>query len=82
MERKVNAYPSHIWIKSNQLPSHKKPGRDCLGKQNLQGWPGWAKETKEICKGLNIMDVNTTYLTKNEYKALVDGAIKRKSSRG
>ena len=25
MERKVNAYPSH-----------KKPGRDCLGKQNLQ----------------------------------------------
>ena len=36
MERKVNAYPSHIWIKSNQLPSHKKPGRDCLGKQNLQ----------------------------------------------
>ena len=38
-----------------------------------------AKETKEICEGLNITDVNTTYLTKNEYKSLVDGAIKRKN---
>ena len=38
-----------------------------------------AKETKEICEGLNITDVNTTYLTKNEYKLLVDGAIKRKN---
>ena len=38
-----------------------------------------AKETKEICEGLNITDVNTTYLTKNEYKLLVNGAIKRKN---
>ena len=38
-----------------------------------------AKETKEICKGLKITVVNTTYLTKNEYKLLVDGAIKRKN---
>ena len=38
-----------------------------------------AKETKEICEELNITDVNTTYLTKNEYKSLVDGAIKRKN---
>ena len=44
-----------------------------------QGWPGLANETKEICEGLNIMDVNTTYLTKNECKSLVDGAIKRKN---
>ena len=28
---------------------------------------------------MNITDVNTTYLTKNEYKLLVDGAIKRKN---
>ena len=47
--------------------------------QRKEGWPGLAKETKEICKGLNITDVNTTYLTKNEYKLLVDGAIKRKN---
>ena len=40
---------------------------------------GLAKETKEICEELNITDVNTTYLTKNEYKSLVDGAIKRKN---
>ena len=38
-----------------------------------------AKETKEICEELNITDVSTTYLTKNEYKSLVDGAIKRKN---
>ena len=47
--------------------------------QRKEGWPGLAKETKEICKGLNITDVNTTYLTKNEYKSLVNGAIKRKN---
>ena len=47
--------------------------------QRKEGWPGLAKETKEIRKGLNITDVNTTYLTKNEYKLLVDGAIKRKN---
>ena len=40
---------------------------------------GLAKETKEICEELNITDINTTYLTKNEYKSLVDGAIKRKN---
>ena len=73
MERKVNAYPSH-----------KKPGGTALenkiyNEQRKEGWPGLAKETKEICKGLNITDVNTTYLTKNEYKSLVNGAIKRKN---
>ena len=47
--------------------------------QRKEGWPGLAKETKEICEELNITDVNTTYLTKNEYKSLVDGAIKRKN---
>ena len=47
--------------------------------QRKEGWPGLAKETKEICEGLNITDVNTTYLTKNIYKLLVDGAIKRKN---
>ena len=47
--------------------------------QRKEGWPGLAKETKEICEGLNITDVNTTYLTKNEYKSLVDGAFKRKN---
>ena len=34
--------------------------------QRKEGWPGLAKETKEICIGLNITDVNRTYLTKNE----------------
>ena len=47
--------------------------------QRKEGWPSLAKATKEICEELNITDVNTTYLTKNEYKLLVDGAIKRKN---
>ena len=59
------------------------PNKICANKiyneQRKQGWPGLAKETKEICEGLNITDANTTYLTKNEYKLLVNGAIKRKN---
>ena len=59
------------------------PNKICANKiyneQRKEGWPSLAKETKEICEELNITDVNTTYLTKNEYKLLVDGAIKRKN---
>ena len=47
--------------------------------QRKEGCPGLAKKIKEICEELHISDVNTTYLTKNEYKLFVDGAIKRKN---
>ena len=65
MERKVNAY--HIRSLEGTALANK-----IYNEQRKEGWPGLAKETKEICKGLNITDVNTTYLTKNEYKLLAN----------
>ena len=46
--------------------------------QREQGWPGLAKETKEICEELGILDCNTTHMSKTEYKDLVDAALKMK----
>ena len=46
--------------------------------QKEQGWPGLARETKEICEELNILDCNTTHLSKIEYKELVNAALKMK----
>ena len=43
-----------------------------------KGWPGLAKETKEICKELNIEDVNDTVMSKSEFKSLIKGAIQTK----
>ena len=48
--------------------------REQLGK----GWPGLAKETKEICEELHIEDVNATTMSKNEFKRLIKGAIQTK----
>ena len=42
------------------------------------GWPGLAKETKEICEKLKIEDVNKTKLSEKEYKKLIDLALKVK----
>ena len=44
--------------------------------QLAKGWPGLAKECKEICDELKIEDVNTTTLTKGAFKRLIQGAIK------
>ena len=46
--------------------------------QRKQGWPGLAKETKNICEVLGVEDVNTTQMNKNEYKKSVNGALKIK----
>ena len=43
------------------------------------GWPGLAKEAKEICKELQIEDVNTSTLSKSELKRLLKGAIETKN---
>ena len=44
-----------------------------------KGWPGLAKETKEICEELRIEDVNTTTMNKSEFKRLLKGAIETKN---
>ena len=44
--------------------------------QLAKGWPGLAKEGSEICKELEIEDVNVTTMTKSEFKRVIQGAIK------
>ena len=46
--------------------------------QKQQNWPGLAKEAEEICKFLEIEDVNTTSLNKKEFKKLVKDACEKK----
>ena len=48
--------------------------RKMYEEQKLNEWPGLAKETKEICKYLNIEDVNTTKESKKEYRKKVNKA--------
>jgi hypothetical protein len=44
-----------------------------------KGWPGLAKEAKEICEELQIEDVNTTTKTNGEFKILVKRAIETRN---
>ena len=41
-----------------------------------KGWPGLAKECKEICEELKIEDINTTNMVKSAYKRLIQSAIR------
>ena len=43
--------------------------------QLAKGWPGLAREGSEICKELDIEDVNVTTLTKSEFKRVIQGAL-------
>ena len=52
--------------------------RKIYDEQRKEGWPGLAKETKEICEELGILDCNTTQLSKIEYKDLINAALKMK----
>ena len=46
-------------------------------KEQLEkGWPGLAKEAKEICEELDIENVNETKMGKNDFKRLVNNALK------
>ena len=47
--------------------------------QVAKGWPGLAKEAKDICSQLGIEDCNTTMLELGEYKKLVCCAIEKKN---
>ena len=44
--------------------------------QVAKGWPGLAKECKDICKELKIEDINTTNMVKSAYKRLIQSAIR------
>ena len=46
-------------------------------KEQLEkGWPGLAREGKEICEELEIENVNETKMGKNDFKRLVNNSIK------
>ena len=73
-----------IWREKLMLILHiRSLGEETLAQkvyneQKKEGWPGLAKETKEICEELGIVDCNTTHLSKSEYKELVNDALKMK----
>ena len=73
-----------IWKEKLMLILHIRSLNDetlakkIYNEQRKQGWPGLAKETKNICEVLGVEDVNTTQMNKNEYKKSVNGALKIK----
>ena len=46
--------------------------------QKKNGWPGLAKEARQICNELEIQDVNITEIPKKEYNKIVMEACKKK----
>ena len=46
--------------------------------QKLNNWPGLVKETESICKSLDIENVNSTNMSKKEYRKLAISACKAK----
>ena len=55
--------------------------RKIYEEQKQQLWPGLATETKDICKDLDIEDVNETNLSKKEYKKLAVEATKKQDEK-
>jgi hypothetical protein len=51
--------------------------RQVYSEQKARQWPGLAKETIQICKDLNIEDVNTTSLSKAAFKKVIDTACRK-----
>ena len=52
--------------------------RKIYEEQKKNNWPGLIKETKEICKALDIEDVNETMQNAKDYRNLVKLALKAK----
>ena len=46
--------------------------------QRQHNWPGLFKETTQLCKDLNVEDVNNTNMSKNQYRQLFTSACKIK----
>ena len=48
--------------------------KQVYAEQLARGWPGLAKECKEICERLKVEDVNETVMSKNQFKKHVEKA--------
>ena len=46
--------------------------------QRENKWPGLAEEVTTICSNLDIEDANTTAMSKNSYKNLLEKACRKK----
>jgi hypothetical protein len=74
-----------VWKEKLLLARHLGSlGADTLAsrvyrEQLAMDWPGLAKETREICRQLDIEDCNTTNLSKCQYKKAVQDAIVKKN---
>ena len=58
--------------------SEETLARKIYEEQKKNNWPGLSKETKEICKTLNIEDVNETTQNAKEYRGMVTLALQVK----
>ena len=72
-----------IWMEKLMMIIHiRSLDDDSLAKliyeeQKLNCWPGLSKETKDICKKLDIEDVNSTNMSKEQFKERALAACKK-----
>ena len=80
LDMKLRIYQEKLALISHIKSMDEKSLASQMYREQLEkGWPGLAKEAKEICEELEIEDINTSTLTKSEFKRLTKGAIKTKN---
>ena len=80
LDMKLRIYQEKLALISHIKSMDEKSLASQIYREQLEkGWPGLAKEAKEICEELEIEDINTSTLTKSEFKRLTKGAIKTKN---
>ena len=80
VDMKLRIYQEKLALISHIKSMDEKSLASQIYREQLEkGWPGLAKEAKEICEELEIEDINTSTLTKSEFKRLTKGAIKTKN---
>ena len=80
LDMKLRIYQEKLALISHIKSMDEKSLASQMYREQLEkGWPGLAKEAKEICEELEIEDINTSTLTKSEFKRLIKGAIRTKN---
>ena len=80
LDMKLRIYQEKLALISHIKSMDEKSLASQIYREQLEkGWPGLAKEAREICEELEIEDVNTSTMTKSEFKRLTKGAIKTKN---
>ena len=80
LDMKLRIYQEKLALISHIKSMDEKSLASQMYREQLEkGWPGLAKEAKVICEELEIEDINTSTLTKSEFKRLTKGAIRTKN---